>query len=254
MILDDKLTVAPIEDPDKVLEIGAGTGAWAIEFAADHPLCNVIGTDLSLKQIPDHLLSSTNCEFMIENSETRDWDYEDVFDYIHLRSMSPCFSDIRVIFKKAFESLKPGGWIEMQDVTWSPHAVDDTLSGSSMERWCEMVRGAGVKSGRVVDKVKQCKRLMEEAGFANVTEEVIPCPGGPWAKDPVAKKMGILLSNTLLGLIDSYRRFVLEADMGLMPEEVDDLASKAMDEIKHTKVRWYSNLYASTTMCHICLD
>ena len=46
--LDGKLFLAPISDtPQNVLDVGTGTGIWAIEFAERYPSASVIGTDLS---------------------------------------------------------------------------------------------------------------------------------------------------------------------------------------------------------------
>ena len=48
LILDNKLYLAPIEkNIQKVLDIGTGTGIWAIDFADEHPSATVIGTDIS---------------------------------------------------------------------------------------------------------------------------------------------------------------------------------------------------------------
>lgn len=243
MILDDRLGIAPIEDPDNILDIGTGTGAWAIDFAFENPLCHVVGTDLSLKQISDH---HNNCEFLLENSETRDWAFEDPFDYIHLRAMGPCFSDIQVVFRKAYEFLKPGGWIEIQDSPWTLSAVDDSLEGSSLQQWYQLLLSAGAKVGRQMDKIKQCKRLLDEAGYTNVVEEIIPCPGGPWPKDRASKYMGILTANAVLGLLDSYRKFILDAEPELPPEKLDDLSAKAKAEIRGNRVRWFFNMCART--------
>jgi len=42
---------APLtEDVMNVLDIGTGTGVWAIDFADMHPNCEVIGTDISPTQ------------------------------------------------------------------------------------------------------------------------------------------------------------------------------------------------------------
>lgn len=43
-----KLFTAPIGDsPQRVLDIGTGTGIWAIEFGDQFPSAQVIGNDLS---------------------------------------------------------------------------------------------------------------------------------------------------------------------------------------------------------------
>ena len=45
-----KLFNAPIDKPKRVLDIGTGTGIWAIEMADEHPDAEIIGTDLSATQ------------------------------------------------------------------------------------------------------------------------------------------------------------------------------------------------------------
>lgn len=49
--LGDKLFLAPIgEKPKNILDIGTGTGIWAIEMADAFPETQIIGTDLSATQ------------------------------------------------------------------------------------------------------------------------------------------------------------------------------------------------------------
>ena len=46
-ILDGKLHLAPIgNNPQKILDIGTGTGIWAIDIAEMYPSAHVIGTDI----------------------------------------------------------------------------------------------------------------------------------------------------------------------------------------------------------------
>ena len=45
--MDGKLYFAPVKAPKKVLDIGTGTGIWAMDFGDEFPEAEVIGTDIS---------------------------------------------------------------------------------------------------------------------------------------------------------------------------------------------------------------
>ena len=45
-----KLFNAPIDKPKRILDIGTGTGIWAIEMADEYPEAEITGTDLSATQ------------------------------------------------------------------------------------------------------------------------------------------------------------------------------------------------------------
>jgi tRNA1(Val) A37 N6-methylase TrmN6 len=47
MLLGGRLHVAPLDKPQRILDIGTGTGIWAIDIADQFPEAEVIGTDLS---------------------------------------------------------------------------------------------------------------------------------------------------------------------------------------------------------------
>lgn len=51
LTLDGRLGLAPPNDPDskvkRVLDVGTGTGIWAVDFGDEHPEAQVIGVDLS---------------------------------------------------------------------------------------------------------------------------------------------------------------------------------------------------------------
>lgn len=46
-LLDRKLHTAPLENPQRILDVGTGTGIWAIDMADSHPSAVVTGIDLS---------------------------------------------------------------------------------------------------------------------------------------------------------------------------------------------------------------
>jgi hypothetical protein len=83
--LNGRIYIAPIaQDIHRALDVGTGTGKWAIEFADDHPSCQVIGTDLSPIQ-PN--VVPNNCTFVVDNAE-EPWVFNQPFDYIHSRFLT----------------------------------------------------------------------------------------------------------------------------------------------------------------------
>jgi len=83
--LNGELHLAPIgTNPQKVLDLGTGTGIWAIDFADMYPSAEVIGVDLSPIQprwVPPNL------KFEVDDVE-KEWLWApDSFDFIHSRAM-----------------------------------------------------------------------------------------------------------------------------------------------------------------------
>jgi len=107
-VLDGEVTLAPIQNPDHILDVGTGTGDWAIKMAELQPQCEVVGTDIAAiaetKSVP------MNVFFEIEDAE--DWDrHPDMYDLIHFRLMEGAFRNWSFVYDNTFFSLKPGGWI-----------------------------------------------------------------------------------------------------------------------------------------------
>lgn len=46
LLLNGQLHKVPLETPHRILDVGTGTGIWAVDVADQYPMAEVIGMDL----------------------------------------------------------------------------------------------------------------------------------------------------------------------------------------------------------------
>ncbi|KFY01922.1 hypothetical protein O988_02466 [Pseudogymnoascus sp. VKM F-3808] len=165
LITKGRLHLAPIgPDPEVILDIGTGTGIWAIDAADLYPNAKVIATDL---RVPPNL------SFEIDDAE-EDWLYEpQSIDLVHARV------------------LKPGGYIELVEMHVIPTSPDHTLPPNSqiMELYTTLA-DASEEVGLDLAVARKYGSMMMSAGFENVVEEVFDLPIGDWMSDRRMKEVG----------------------------------------------------------------
>ena len=59
-MLEGELHLAPVKKPQAVLDVGTGTGIWAIDVADKFPSAQVIGTDIRFVQASRYVPSITD--------------------------------------------------------------------------------------------------------------------------------------------------------------------------------------------------
>jgi trans-aconitate methyltransferase len=153
----------------RILDVGTGTGIWAIEIGDKFPSAEVIATDLSLIQ-PSWV--PPNLRFEIDDCEL-DWTYHSKFDYIHIRGMSGSISDWPRLMKQAYDNILPGGWIEAVDFEMRAKADDNSVPpDAAWWQYEKYLNEAASGFGKPMDVAPRYKEFVSEAGFTNVTEVI----------------------------------------------------------------------------------
>ncbi|KAH6645825.1 methyltransferase domain-containing protein [Truncatella angustata] len=208
-----------------VLDVGCGTGNWAIEFANLHPSVQVVGTDLSPIQ-PDYV--PMNCTFYIDDA-SHDWSFHQRFDYVHVRALTMGIANWDKFVDQAYRFLQPGGYLELQEFHIPLESPDGSIrEGSALWRWGEKINRVCGKLGiDSMGSLKHSERLRNR-GFVNVEEKHLRCPLGPWAKGQRQKKLGWMGRKDLYEGIDGISKKLLV----MMGEGTEEEVDKFLEECK----------------------
>ncbi|SPO06363.1 related to methyltransferase [Cephalotrichum gorgonifer] len=237
---DNKLFQAPIsDDVQKVLDVGTGTGIWAIDFADQYPSAHVIGTDISPIQPP---WVPPNCEFVVDDAQL-DWTWpENHFDYIHLRDLYGGISDWGALYKRAYAHLKPGGWFEDQEFDIRCHSdVVGHDPDHIYNRWNDIFAESGERLGKTlkIGRDSRMRDYMAEAGFVNCTERKFRLPINGWCRDKKLKEIGMFVHMFVDQSLEGFALFLLTKIMGWKYEECQVLVAQMRAAVKDTRLQPY---------------
>ena len=175
-IFDGEPTVAPLQDPKLILDIGTGTGDWATLVGERYPSCEVIGTDISAIQTS---CPPYNVFFEIEDAELPWLRQPDSVDLVHLRNMSGAFRDWRFIYEQAFECIRPGGWLELHELNdrdnWGGFFAGFPPD-APIHRLQRDLYAASVKAGRPRGNQHLDTGYLVEAGFTDIETRTVEIP------------------------------------------------------------------------------
>ncbi|PWY67943.1 S-adenosyl-L-methionine-dependent methyltransferase [Aspergillus heteromorphus CBS 117.55] len=235
LMLGGNLYMAPLaEAPQRVLDIGTGTGIWAMDMAEEFPEARVVGVDLSA--IQPYLVPS-NCDFFVDDVED-EWPYsgDKAFDFIHQRNMVGAIKDWDRLFAQALEHLRPGGYYEIQEFRVWFHAQDPPLPDDcGIARWQRLLTEGSTEFGKPLNVVQELEAKMVKAGFEWVEEEVLKVPIGMWPKDRNLKQLGQWMQAHAIDSVEPLTLALFLRVLGWPEKECRELMAKVRQEFGDRK-------------------
>lgn len=221
----------------RVLDVGCGTGIWSIEFADEHPSAYVIGTDLSPIQ-PEQV--PPNCEFLIDDC-TREWVFHDPFDFIHTRAMVAAIKDWDNLFQQAYANLKPGGYIECQELVFPIKCMTPgvTAANSPLLRWSELFFEAADGIGLDATGPRHLAPKLQQAGFVDINVKTYKWPLGQWAKGARFKLLGHYVFEDQWDALPSLSLGLFTRVLNWSRDEVEVFLASCRHESKRTNRHYY---------------
>ncbi|KAF8543265.1 S-adenosyl-L-methionine-dependent methyltransferase [Trichophaea hybrida] len=235
-LLHDRLYLAPLKDPQRILDIGTGSGIWAVEMADKFPKAEVIGTDLSPVQ--------PACHFEIDDAEM-DFSYQsDWFDFIHIRNLAQAITNWPALLSEVYRCTKPGGFVEFAELGSVVHSDDNTLGpNNGVQILCSKICEAMSKAGRRSHMLSSSMREdLQNAGFIDIHKTDKKQPLGPWPKDPRLKQVGSLALVSCEAGFYAYGMDMLTRVLGMSAEEAVRYCNQAVKHAKDKQRHTYSYL------------
>ncbi|KAK1470855.1 TAM domain methyltransferase [Colletotrichum cuscutae] len=237
-----QLHSAPLKNPQRIIDVGTGTGIWAIDMGDEYPEAEIIGVDLSPIQ-PEFV--PPNVRFMVDDAEV-EWVYPDNhFDFVHLRNMAPSIKKWPELFAEAYRVTKPGGWIELQEMRWVYGCDDKTMPPTfAPVKMVANIKEALAKLDVEMNAAELYPAHVAAAGFVNLAHEVKKVPVGPWAKDDDLKKIGEYCRAAIYDGLHAITIGPFTRGLGWTPEEVEvfliEVRRDLLDRSVHSYVHFHT--------------
>lgn len=237
LTLRGALCVTELEEPQAILDIGTGTGIWAMEMGDLHPSAEIIGTDLSPIQ-PSWV--PPNVRFEIDDA-TLEWTFQkDQFDFIHARTLAGAIQDWPALLRQCFEHCKPGGRVEIAEGRANFFCDDGSLTEeTATHRWLTEFRRLSTPLG--FDIAPKLPDLLSQAGFEDteLTQKVVPL--GTWPKDKELKEIGRWFRVQFLEMaLEAYTLALFTRAGNWLNEEVQVLLAQVRKELKSNRIHLYT--------------
>lgn len=167
---------APLQVPHDILDVGSGTGRWAIEMAQQFPAARVIGMDMAPPAVDTNVAPDArpaNYTFALGNVLERIPFPDNSFDFIHQRFLTLAIPAARWpgVVDDLLRVARSGGWIELVETEppMGAPAIDQLASWG-----IELTKRRGID----VSLMARIGDLLRDRGAADVTARTVNMPVG----------------------------------------------------------------------------
>ena len=183
-----------------------------------------------------------NVKFVIDDANEEDW-MAYPMDYVHTRLLLGCFEDFREIIAKGFQSLRPGGWMESQEIMPTIYCDDGTMGiDYAFSHWVRTQDDAAMAMGKPLRIANKLKRWYEQAGFVDVHEEVFKLPINGWPKDPQFKMLGKFNEENYLEGVQAWSLQLFTRGLNWTKDEIEVYLVHVRKAISNRAVHGYHKM------------
>ncbi|MGE5333148.1 MAG: class I SAM-dependent methyltransferase [Nitrososphaerota archaeon] len=233
--------LAPLGQPTDILDVGCGSGRWAMEMAALFPRARVVGVDIvppssDTSSLGQGLDTRPNNYRFIAGNILEGLPFPDAsFDYVHQRLLITAIPRDRwpAVIQELVRVTRPGGWVELAECG----AAQDGGSGymALWQSWIDFL------ARRDVDFTmgKHIGQLLSSGGLVNVQQRVLNFPMGNWGG-----RIGRASATDCLAVGKALRAGVIAQNI-VSAEQYDALYARTQREFAQRQGRGILPFYVS---------
>ena len=217
--------LAPLQQPETILDVGSGSGRWALEMARDFPQAHVTACDL-LKQESQGSSAPLNVHF-VQGDLLKGLPFPDQsFDFVHQRLL--CLAIPRLswpgVVRELVRVTKPGGWIELVETQLLMANMGPVLT--QLLKWTDQVgKKRGVEAWRVPDLAAE----MRLAELSHISTRRFDLPAGNWGG-----RIGSMMRTDGLAIAEAVKPLVI-SQLGIDPATYDRMRALLPDDYERAR-------------------
>ena len=127
----------------------------------------------------------------------------------------------------------------MFDFTARFGCVDESLAGTVLESFSEMMIEGSRRFGKDLTHPTRYKDYMKAAGFIDIVEEQFQWPINTWPKGKYYKTLGLWYNQDLLDGLSGMAMAICTRGLKMSREEVELLLEKVRKDLKDTRIHAY---------------
>ena len=234
--MHNRLVHAPITDPQRLVDIGCGTGIVTYYLSTSFPsAAHIYGIDISPVPSSQHD-TSTNITYIQGDirklAKTDERLSPGSIDYAFSRLLILGMTDwVGYLRNTVAPMLRPGAWVEVQELDYVCYKHGQVYGEDW--NWLRAMREGAVQKGLDLRCGHNMATYMREAGFVDVSVKRYGIPTGTWdvKKRPETRRIGAYHAKELA---TPYRHIIpkMVEGLGLGEEEVKDLVDECVECLK----------------------
>jgi len=203
---------APIDKPLSILDVGTGSGRWAMDLAQQFPDANVVGLDVNEPKLDARSETfqsldarPANYRFIVGNALEGLAFADSTFDFTHQRLLFFAIPSDRwpFVLSELRRVTRPGGWVEVAEGHFGYESA-----GPATQRLVNEALNALLKRGIDPRVGPLLGDHLNKAGLTNVQTRVVKLPVGAWGG-----RVGSLLATDLAAAHTSAKPLLLAQGM-----------------------------------------